>query len=254
MKSILKFTIALFLSLFIVSCSKDDGPKKENYPTKITSTTPASSIVNTTTIEYDSKNRISQIVFENSSETNSLVVTYNSDNLISKVDKTKTTSTTTEIRTFNYNYTNKILSQIVIQNGTSSTPIDIFYNEETNTYTLDDSPTTPDYFTYDSNDNLKELYFGGITMSINYNSNQGIYNGINFSFPLYLSTLYSSLDAAIGYSHFFANQEITDYTFGPNAINSTVVRNENNTISLSVLKNASTNEVLFSSTIEYELR
>jgi hypothetical protein len=256
MKSILKTIIALFLSLFILSCSKDDGPKKEYYPTKITTLTPSSPTGNaTTTFEYDSKNRISKFVYEKSADIYIFEMTYDSNDRIQTIVSNKTTSSGNNIVTFNCTYTNSILSQIVLIGGSLSSSFNFNYDNSTNKYTIESSSSTPNYFTLDSNGNLIESTFAGIFISLSYNNNKGIYNSNKNCLPMFFASMVNGFEPTLLYSYYFANKEIATLNFAiTNDFNTIVTRDSKNNISEFSLKNSSTNEIVTSASIEYELR
>lgn len=259
MKNTIK--IIAFLSIFgTFSCSKDDDttpePVKEYFPTKITTLTTANPAGNaTTTFDYDSENRISKFVYEKSADIYIFEMTYDSNNRIQTIVSNKTTSSGNNILTFNCTYTNSILSQIVLIGGSLSSSFDFNYDNLTNKYTIESSSSTPDYFIVDSNGNLIESTFPGAFISLSYNNNKGIYNSNKNCLPLFFASMVNGFEPTLLYSYFFANKEIATLNFaGINDFNSIVTRDSMNNISGFSLKNITTNEIITSATIEYELR
>ncbi len=255
MKKINKITI-LIISFFIFSCNNDDDQvSKEYFLTKITTTLPSSTTSSgTTNIQYDSKNRISQFSYQNVSQTYIFEVDYNTENLITSIISTKTSSTGTNILTFNCTYTNAILSQIIISNGAAAIPYNFIYDNASNKYTIESTSTTPDYYKYDSNENIIEFYFSGLLANFEYNNNKGIYNHTNNNLPLLFANLVNMQEESL-YSYLFTNKEMTTMTFSlTNNFNSTITRNEENNISEVEIKNTASGETVFSSTMDYEPR
>ncbi len=253
----LKIKITLFLSLFILSCSKDDGPKKEYFPTKITtnfSSNPDLTI--TTTIEYDDKNRIVKFKYENNNRTDSYEVVYDSDNLISLVKFKKVNSGTTTTKSLLFSYTNSYLQKLEILSSSGVQTINITFDVVTNTYSLDNSPYNK--FKLDLNNNIINYRFSGTEVNLSYNENNGVYNNCNSLLLLIASggnetsdlyfTLYSSL--------FFSNKEITLVSAGtfPTATGYHLLPtrdSKNNIISIDYLTYG-TDNIYCTSTIEYD--
>lgn len=263
MKKNLKITIVLITSLFILSCSKNNDDDVlpivtyDYFPKKITTTTPSSTTpFGTTTIQYDSKNRISKLICENSDQSYIFEMTYNANNTIQSIVSNKITSTTNNMLTFNCTYTNSILSQIVLSNGSSSIPFNFIYDNATNKYTIEGSSSSPDYFKYDASGNLTEYYFSGLLLYLTHNNNKGIYNGTTSnSLPLIFVCSVNGFDITLYYTYFFANKEITSINLSlSNEFDYTVTRDSHNNIGMITMKNSSTDETVLSSTIDYELR
>ena len=240
-----------------LSCSNDDDtsePIKEYFPTKIETINPTDSNSNgTLNIAYTNQNKISKLTYLNGLNTTLLEITYSTDNKITQIKSTKTTSSTNNQLNFNYIYTNNVISQIIISNAIDAETLQVMYNSTTKTYTIDDGTTATNYFTYDDNGNLKEFVYG-LSLSLNYNGQKGIYNGIDNSFPLFFTSLLSGFEGTLIYSHFFSNKELISMGFSSGSLSTVIIRDSNNNISKVDYKNPATNEVSFTSTIEYELR
>jgi hypothetical protein len=252
----LKITITLLLSLFILSCSNDDGPKKEYYPTKITTAFTSSSSSNgTMNISYDNKNRIAQFKYENATQTNTFDVTYNSDKLVSKIVRIKSNGTASVTFTANYSYTNKILSNINLVSSSTNENIPVTYQASTNSYTLVNSLLDTTIFKFDSNENLILYGVNGSNISFNYNNNNGIFNLSKNSTPLLYASLVSEFNETLNYSWFFSTKEITQLMLGSKgSIVTEVIRDENNNITQISQKDGFTNEIYSTSSIDYILR
>lgn len=251
----LKTTIALFLSLFILSCSKDDSPKKEYFPTKITTTLPSPTLTGITSINYDDKNRISKFSYQNDSKTCLFEMTYNSENAIETIVSTRTTSSSTNVIHFNCEYTNSKLSKITLTNSTSNSFTNVIYDETQNKYTFSSTTSTPsDYYKYDLNENLIEYTFSGLPMALSYTNNKGIYNKNNNNLPLLFACSINGFEESLYYSYFLASKELSSFSLGVNNHDYEIIRDSENNISNLTMKNTSTGEIVLSATIEYELR
>jgi hypothetical protein len=254
----LKTTIALCLSLIILSCSKDDDNQivQEYFPIKIMTSVPASPNLNgSTDIEYDNKSRISKISYINDAQTYEFDLTYNSNDLIEKVVSKKTTASTSSELTFNCNYTDTILTQIQLSNSITSSTIDFIYDSANRKYVIQDSSSGTEYFIFDTNGNLVEFNLVGIQLALTYSNNKGIYNGFKNSLPLLFASMINSSEITFYYSYFFANKDITNMTaYSSNHFTSTSTVNDNNSISGTLLKNVDTGETVLTSNIQYELR
>lgn len=257
----LKTTIALFLSLFILSCSKNNDDitpitTYEYFPNKIESTFPSSPSSNgSTIIEYDAKNRISKLKYENSDATITHVLTYNSDNLISSIVQTRTAPTGDQIVSASYTYTNKILSKITLIDLDDTIITTVSYEASTNTYTLNNSSSTVGFVKYNASNNPTEIDIYGWNFNFTFNNNSGIYNLKSNSLPLLYISIYSSIYETINYSWFYTTKEINQFTLGTKgSLHTQVSRDSKNKIAQIDYLAEGTNELVFSSTIDYELR
>ena len=129
----------------------------------------------------------------------------------------------------------------------------VSYNSSTKTYTIDDGTTSTNYFIYDDNGNLKEFVYG-LSLSLNYNGQKGIYNGINNNFPIFFTSLISGFEGTLIYSHFFSNKELTSIEFSSGSLSTVITRDSNSNLSKVDYIDTSTNEISYSSTVEYEKR
>ncbi len=135
----MKIVVQIIVFLCVIttlSCSKDDSPKKEYFPTKITTTLPSPTLTGITSINYDDKNRISKFSYQNDSKTCFFEMTYNSENAIETIVSTRTTSSSTNVIHFNCEYTNSKLSKITLTNGTLNSFTNVIYDETQNKYML----------------------------------------------------------------------------------------------------------------------
>ena len=252
-------TIILFVVLTtLFSCNNDDDAQptanQDYFPTKIETTNPTEPNSNgTLNIVYNNQNKISQLTFLNGSNTIVLDVTYSTDNNITQIKSTKTTPTINNVINFIFTYTNNYISQIILSTSTDVASLDISYDPSTKTYTLGNGTGLTNYFTYDADGNLKELDYG-LNLSLNYNGQDGIYKGIDNSFPIFFSSIISGLEGTLTYSQFFSNKELTSMQFGTGSLSTIVTRDNNNNISQVAYKNTATEEISFTSTIEYQLR
>jgi hypothetical protein len=254
----LKTTIALCLSLIILSCSKDDdNPEivKEYFPTKITSTLPTSTSENViTTIDYDSKNRISKLSYINASQTYEFELSYNSNDLIESIIAMNSDFPAQQ-EIFSCYYDNNTLFQIIDDNGTSSIIYNFTFNDAENKYTLESTSAIPYFFKFDNNGNILQYFLGSGFFSFSYNNNKGIYNGVKDSLPMLFASLkFAGQESTLFYSNFFATKEITSWDVSTVLYNSTVTRDSNNNIIQSSLISSLTNETILSTSIEYQLR
>lgn len=256
MKNNLKILLISIYILFI-SCSKDDDNTtivQEYFPTKIETSNPSDPNSNgNLTIQYDNQNKISQLSYGNGPNTILLEVTYNSDDLIALIKSTKTTPTSSTHLNFNFNYTNNVISQVILFNATNATALPITYTSSTKKYTIEDGTIPSNYFTYDDDDNLKE-FVNGLSVSINYNGKKGIYKHIDNSFPLFYASLLSGFEGTMIYSQLFSNKEMINMQFSSGELATIITRNNANNISKIEYKNTATNEVEYTSIIEYQLR
>jgi hypothetical protein len=252
-------TIILFVTLITISsCSNDDDAQatvnQDYFPTKIETINPTDPNSNgTLNIVYNNQNKISQLTYLNGPNTIALDITYSTDNNITQIKSTKTTPTVNSVANFIFTYTNNYISQIILSTTTDVASIDISYDPSTKTYTLGNDTSLTNYFTYDADGNLKELDYA-LNLSLNYNGQNGIYKGIDNSFPIFFASLLSGLEGTLTYSQFFSNKELTSIQFSSGTLSTIVTRDSNNNISQVAYKNAATEEISFTSTVEYQLR
>lgn len=252
-------TIILFVVLTTLSsCSNDDDAQatvnQDYFPTKIETTNPTEPNSNgTLNIVYNNQNKISQLTYLNGTNTIALDITYSTDNNITQIKSTKTTPTVNNVINFFFTYTNNYISQILLSTPSDVATLDISYDPSTRTYTLGSGTALTNYFTYDADGNLKEFDYG-LNLSLNYNGQNGIYKGIDNSFPIFFSSLFSGLEGTLTYSQFFSNKELTSMQYSIGSLATIVTRESNNNISQVAYKNAATEEISFTSTIEYQLR
>lgn len=163
---ILKSTL-LFVSILIISCSKDDNKKTRLLPTQVEIEFPtATASYQTLDITYNNQLLIETVTrtFSNNSQ---IIYTcsYNSQNQLTNLRIEE--PSTGDDRNYQAEYTNGFLSKIIAVSTSGNTEYSIDYNSVTNTYKYN----FPYTWKFDSGNDLEYYYFSSTTaFNITYES------------------------------------------------------------------------------------
>lgn len=251
MKTLKLLSILCFIIL--ASCNNDDdasGSEQTYFPTQISTVqTGASDAVNMN-IQYDANNRISQFNFVNGAQTNTYDTTYNSDGIITSIMHTRPDASTLE---YAFEYSNGKVSQVTLNNASSSVPLNVDYDEFANTYTVP-SASSDLVFKYDASGNVIDINAGVGNILFNYNSNEGVFKNSDDNFPYILVISLGASTSNIFNSLIFSTKQLTGMSlFGIN-VNIESTRDEQNQIETVKLIDATSFDIQSTSTITYELR
>lgn len=251
----LKSIAFIIFAIIITACSNDDDSSSNSeqryFPTQISTVPTGSSEAVNMNIQYNASDRISQFSFVNSTQTNTYDTSYNSDGLITSILHTRPDATTLE---YAFEYSNGIVSQITIINASSSLPLNVDYDEFTNTYTVSSGLFGYLGFKYDASGNIIDISGSAGNFLFSYNSNEGVFKNVSDNFPLILVISLGSSSSNIFNTLMFSTKQLTGMTFIGTNINIESTRNENNEIETVKLIDATTFEIQSTATITYELR
>lgn len=250
----LKSIVAIILVFFILACSSDDDASSNSeqryFPTQISTVPTGSSEAVNMNIQYNANNKISQFSFVNGTQSNTYDTSYNSDGFITSILHTRPDANTLE---YAFEYSNGIVSQVTLINASSSLPLNVDYDEFTNTYNVP-SGFGDLAFKYDASDNIIDISSSPGNFLFSYNSNAGVFKNVSDNFPLILVISLGSSSSNIFNTLMFSTKQLTGITFIGNNVNVESTRNENNEIETVKLIDATTFEIQSTATITYELR
>lgn len=174
MKTTIKITSAMLLSVVLFSCSKgkkhEPELKKQGFFVKtIERTLPADGGIVKSTYGYDEKNRIKEFEFEFRSVTFRSTFTYNDQDLIVRANQD--THFSGSDRNYGKIMEFKYVSDKLVEHIDDGTAYPVTYNAANNSYAL----SSKTYY-WDTNNNLKRIVLGARTrLNMNYLSSNGVF-------------------------------------------------------------------------------